>query len=222
MKPLTDLINLEKTGWQLINEWLKEAENKYELLPKNSNRAEIELVNTQVTTRSPMGAVIYETGGILIENGWLRILGSGSQKLDRGLSEWNKRKTFENYGEPPTYLLVADDIIGGYFALNAGGIGKEIGKIYYLSQDTLEWECLDVSYSDFLYWALTGDLNQFYEPFRWKSWETDIQKANGNQAFSFFPFLWTEEGKDIENADRKLVPVEENYKLTLDLQSQNT
>ena len=30
----------------------------------------------QMPTSSPMGAVIYETGGILIHHGWLRILGS--------------------------------------------------------------------------------------------------------------------------------------------------
>jgi len=220
MKTLEQLINTEEPGWELVKEWLNDANNKYEILPKDKERAENELVNTQVTTRSPMGAVIYETGGILIDNGWLRILGSGSEKLDRGLNEWNKGKTFENYGDQPTHFLIADDIIGGYFAINAGGIGTEIGKVYYLPQDTLEWECLDSNYSEFLYWTFTGDLNKFYELFRWKNWETDINHANGNQVFSFYPFLWTKEGKNIESVDRKLVPIEENYKLTLDFQKQ--
>ena len=49
---------------------------------------------------------------------------------------------------------------------------------------------------------------------------TDIAKANGNQVFSFVPFLWTKEGKDIEKTDRRLVPIEENYNLTLDFQKQ--
>ncbi|MEL0653316.1 DUF2625 domain-containing protein [Algibacter sp. TI.3.09] len=220
MKELTELINLNEPGWDLVNEWLGEATNEYEILPKNDKRAERELMNTQVTTHSPMGAVIYETGGILISKGWLRILGSGSEKLDRGLSEWNKGKTFENYGEQPSHLLIADDIIGGYFAINTGGIGTEIGKIYYLPQYTLEWECLDIGYSDFLYWTLTGNLDKFYELFQWENWERDIQQGNGNQVFSFVPFLWTKEGKDIEKVNRKLVPIEENYSLTLDLKKQ--
>ena len=156
----------------------------------------------------------------MIDKGWIRILGSGSEKLNRGLGEWNKGKTFKNYGDQPTHFLIADDIIGGYFALNAGGIGRELGKVYYLPQDTLKWECLDIGYSEFLYWALTGDVHGFYELFRWKNWERDIQTANGNQVFSFVPFLWTEEGKDIENTCRSLVPVEENYHLTLDFQQQ--
>ncbi len=217
MKKLKDLINNEEPGWELVKEWLDEAKNKYEILPRDKSRAEKELLNTQVTTRSPMGAIIYETGGILIENGWLRILGSGNSKLDRGLSEWNKGKTFENDGEQPTHLLIADDIIGGYFALNAGGVGNQIGKVYYLPQDTLEWECLEIGYSEFIYWALTGDLNKFYELFRWKNWENEIKEIDGNQVYSFYPFLWTKESKDIEKVEKKLVPIEENYFLTLEL-----
>ncbi len=220
MKTLKELINLDEPGWELVEEWLNEAKNEFEILPKHEKRAEKELLNAQVTTRSPMGAVIYETGGILIDKGWLRILGSGSEKLDRGLTEWNKGKTFENYGDQPSHLLIADDIIGGYFALNAGGIGSEIGKVYYLPQDTLEWECLDTSYSEFLYWAFTGDINKFYEIFRWENWQNDIKNVNGNQVYSFVPFLWTKEGKDIEKTERGLVSIEENYHLTLDFQKQ--
>ena len=44
-------------------------------------KAEFALYKTQVTTRSPMGAIIYETMNILIDNGWIRILGSGNEKI---------------------------------------------------------------------------------------------------------------------------------------------
>lgn len=69
--------------------------NEIEILPKDSIQADSALFRTQVTTRSPMGAIIYETGGILVDNGWIRILGSGSEKLKRNFPEWNKGK--ENY-----------------------------------------------------------------------------------------------------------------------------
>lgn len=220
MRTLNELINLEEPGWELVSEWLNEAKNKFEILPKNEIRAEKELLNIQVTTRSPMGAIIYETGGILIDKGWIRILGSGSEKLNRGLCEWNKGKTFENYGDQPSHLLIADDILGGYFALNAGGIGSEIGQIYYLPQDTIEWECLEKGYSEFIYWTLIGDLNLFYKTFRWNNWQKEIENANGNQVYSFTPFLWTKEGINIDEVERKLVSIEENYNLTLDFQKQ--
>lgn len=221
MKPLESLINTEEPGWELVKEWLLEATNTYEILPKDKNRAEQELVNLQVTTRSPMGAIVYETGGILIDNGWLRILGSGCEKLDRGLCEWNKGKSFENYGEQPSFLLVADDVLGGFFALNGGAFGSEsLGQIFYLAPDTLEWEALGCSYSEFLNWTFSGDIKTFYKSFYWENWQEEVKQISGNQAFSFFPFLWTKEGKDIENTNRTIVPIEESYRLTMDFQEQ--
>ena len=204
-----------------MQEWLSEATNPYEILPKELKRAEQELMNLQVTTRSPMGAIVYETGGILIDNGWVRILGSGSERLNRGICEWNKGKSFENYGEQPSFLLVADDIMGGLFAINGGAFGGEgLGNIFYLAPDTLEWEDMECNYSNFLDWAFSGDIKRFYEPFYWEGREAEVSQVDGNQAFSFFPFLWAEEGRDFENVSRKLVPIEDSYRLTIDMQKQ--
>ena len=220
MKTLKELVNKEEPGWDLVKEWFANAKNHYEILPKDSKKAEAELVNSQVSTRSPMGAVIYETGGILIDYGWLRILGSGSPKLDRGLMEWNKGKSFENYGEPSQYLLVADDVIGGFFAINAGSLGDEMGNIYYLAPDTLEWESLGCGYSDFLNWAFNGDIQKFYELFKWSTWKEDVEKIKGNQTFSFVPFLWAEHDS-MESRDRRAVPTEEIFALMVDMQQQS-
>lgn len=217
MKKLEELINKEEPGWDLVQEWFSEAKNQFEILEKNNDRAEKELVLSQITTRSPMGAIIYETGGILVDHGWIRILGSGNPKLDRGLMEWNLGKSFEKQGDQPSFLLIADDILGGYFALNAGGIGDEMGVVYYLPQDSLVWESMGCGYSDFLNWIFNGDLEQFYKTFRWKNWQEDLKAINGNQVFSFFPFLWTKYD-DFEEVSRKAVSVEENYKFTLEMQ----
>lgn len=67
-----------------------------------------------------MGAITFFTGGILIDNGWIRILGSGNDKLNRIIASWNKGKTISKFGEQPKYLLVADDVVGGMYAINAG------------------------------------------------------------------------------------------------------
>ena len=37
--------------------------------------------------------------------------------------DWNFSKSFNQSGDKPKYLLVADDVIGGYFALNGGSLG---------------------------------------------------------------------------------------------------
>lgn len=51
MKTLKELINLDEPEWELVSEWISQAENDFEILPRASARAEKELVNAQVTTR---------------------------------------------------------------------------------------------------------------------------------------------------------------------------
>lgn len=214
-RPLSELINTKEPAWTtFLQQMIKDAKNPVEVLPKDSEKADSALYKSQVTTRSPMGAIVYETGGILINHGWIRILGSGDKKLNRNLMDWNKGKSYEKPGEQPSYLLIADDILGGFFAINAGGISKDkIGKVFYFAPDNLLWTSTDLTYTEFLRFCFSGDLKKFYEPFYWKGWEKDIKSVDGNQGFSFFPFLFTTEGKDIKKDKRKVVSIEELWSL---------
>ncbi|WP_027127216.1 DUF2625 domain-containing protein [Gelidibacter mesophilus] len=212
MKHISELINNVEPGWELVSNWINDATNKIEILPKNEKQANESLYQTQVTTRSPMGAIIYETGGILIDNGWIRILGSGNQKLDRTLPNWNKGKTFNEFGEQPSIFLIADDVVGGFFGINGGALGEDLGKIYYFAPDSLEWEPMDIGYSDFLWWTFNGDLSEFYKNVRWTNWEKEITEINGNLGYSFYPFLWTEYD-NIDELNRKAVPISEIWEL---------
>jgi hypothetical protein len=220
MRPLDQLVNTSEPGWALVQEWIDKAKNKVEVLPADTARAKDALFKTQVTTRSPMGAIIYSTGGLLVDNGWLRILGSGSPKLNRALPDWNKGKSFKEFGEQPPFLLVADDAAGGFFAINGGAFGKDAGKIYYLSPDNLEWEQLDFTYTEFLHFCFSGNLAEFYKGLRWKGWKTEVADLDGNKVYSFYPYLWTKEGKDINKVSRKPIPVEEQFKFNLEMRRQ--
>nr|WP_315821874.1 DUF2625 family protein [Paraflavitalea speifideiaquila] len=114
MRPLEELINTAESAWPLIQQGIDSATNKVEVLRADSIKAKDALYKAQVTTHSPMGAVLYHTGGLLIDNGWIRILGSGHARLTRSLPEWNKGKSFQAYGEAPGYWLIADDVLGGF------------------------------------------------------------------------------------------------------------
>lgn len=220
MKPIDELINKIEPGWPLVLEWISSAKNKVEILPCDTAKAKDALYNTQVTTRSPMGAIVYSTGGLLIDNGWIHILGSGHSKLDRTLPDWNKGKTFKEYGETPSFLLVADDAVGGFFAINGGILGNDLGKIYYLSPDNLKWEPLELTYTEFLLFCFNHDLNKFYDGLRWKNWKEEVPKLDGNKIYNFYPFLWTKEGKDIDKNSRKPIPIEEQYSLNMEMRKQ--
>src|SRR4051812_49985681 len=76
-KSLQELLNTDEPAWPLVQSWLREATNPVEVLPPSDPARAEALVAVQVTTRSPMGAVVYETGGLLVDHGWLRLLGSG-------------------------------------------------------------------------------------------------------------------------------------------------
>jgi len=222
VKPVEDLINHTDPGWPIVQDWIKHATNKVEVLPRDSIRAADALYFVQVTTRSPMGAVIFETGGLLIDHGWIRVLGSGSARLNRSMPDWNKGKTFEEYGDHTPYYLIADDVLGGFFAINGGGLGDDPGKVYYLSPDGLDWEPMHYSYSEFLNFCFNGPLDKFYQGFRWQGWEKDLDSLSGERAYSFMPPLWSKEGKDIRRDSRKDVPVEEFYRLIFEIRKQRS
>ena len=210
-RPLIALINTQDPSWPLVQSWIASAKNKVQVLPKSAARADSALLAAQVTTRSPMGAVIYETGGIIVDNGWLRILGSGSPALNRDLMGWNKNKQ-------RGLLLIADDALGGFFALNGGAFGQAtLGKIYYLAPESLEWQPFDFGYSEFLVFCFSGNLSKFYDRMRWKGWQQEVAKLNGNQSFSCYPFLFTEEGKDLSKTLRQPVPIQELWLFSNDM-----
>lgn len=220
MRPLNELIDQNDSGWKLVNEWIGTAKNKVEVLLADPQKAKDALYYTQVTTSSPMGAIVYKTGGILIDNGWIRILGSGSEKLNRSLPDWNKGKSFKEFGEAPSFFLIADDALGGFYILNGGAFGTDLGKVYYFAPDNLEYEQLDISYSEFLEFCFNNDLDKYYSGSRWENWKQEVSELAGDQVFSFYPFLWSEQGSDINKVHRKPIPIEEQYNLNLDLRKQ--
>jgi hypothetical protein len=212
MRPLSELIDTDDPAWPEVQQWIAEATNQVEVLPVNEADRDAALHAIQVTTRSPMGAIVYETGGLLIDRGWLRILGSGHSRLPRSLASWNEGRTMFGDEEPPGYLLVADDVLGGFFAINGGSLGQEMGSVFYFAPDTAEWECLDYSYSQFIFWCLQGEVAGFYESLRWPGWEEEISTVGGDQAVFVFPFLFTK-GPSIAERQRSVVPISQVFSL---------
>lgn len=222
MRTLQELINIDEPGWAVVKPWIDLAKNNIEILPRTQKQAEEALVNTQVTTRSLMGAIVYETGGLIIDNGWIRILGSGCDRMKRSLPVWNKGKTFSEYGEPAPYLLIADDAIGGFYAINGGMLGQDTGNIYYFAPESLDWISLEMGYTDFLLFCFEADMDDFYSDLRWNNWENDVKNLHPDYAYNFYPFLWTKEGKDINKVSRKVISIEEAYDFNMGMKNTNS
>lgn len=220
MEGLDELVNKTDPAWPLVQKWVDSAKNKVEILEADSVKAKEVLYNTQVSTYATLGAVIYNSGGIMIDNGWLRILGSGNAKLNRSVSEWNKGKTIKEFGDKPAYLLIADDAVGGFFAINYGAFGEDLKYIYYLAPNSLKWEPLGLGYTEFIRFCFDSDLSLFYKGLRWSTWNQFIANLDGSKSYSFRPYLWTEGGMDIEKCTRKLVTTEELFKFNINKQKE--
>jgi hypothetical protein len=211
MRPLDELVHEPESALQLVQGWIAEAVHPCEILPP-SNQSHDVLLRLQVTTRSPLGAIAYSTGGILMDHGYLRVLGSGHPRLARNIVDWNE-------GRSSGFLLVADDVVGGFFALNGGGLGDNVSSMYYLAPDSLDWEPLEVGFSDFLKWSTSAKLHDFYSTMRWPGWESDIAQLAPDECFTFYPYLWTSEGS-VQRSRRSAVGVAEQYMTNVDFRSQ--
>lgn len=211
MRSLEELLDHNDPGIERIREWIEASSVDVEVLPPSAQRDHV-LLDVQVTTRSTMGAIAYETGGIVVDHGWLRFLGSGHPGFTRTLPAWNENRSNGFY-------LIADDAVGGFFAINGGKLGDDLGNVYYWAPDDLDWEPLEIGYSDLFYQAVSGGLDDFYTDLRWTSWQPDTRQLARDRCFFFYPFLWTNEGS-IEKSARNEVPISEAFALKNDLYQQ--
>ena len=201
-------------AWNMVLQMKASARNHIDVLPREKGRADSALLESQIPTSSLVGSMIHETGGILVDNGWIRILGSGCSRLDRSVPSWNKGKAMVRGKGAVDFLLVADDVMGGFFALKTHENMKlDSCTVYYFGPNSLKWKPTGFNYRTFLVYCFSGNIKRFYSDFRWTGWEEEVKKIDGNHAISCFPLLWTREGLEIK-ANRKVVPIQkvwENY-----------
>ncbi|MEU0545578.1 DUF2625 family protein [Nocardia sp. NPDC005978] len=207
IRAIQELADVKDPAWPELRELVRWATVPVTVLPPDPERARDTLIRLQVTARSTLGALALNTGGILVDYGWLRILGGGSAELpDLATSNGVRRP-----GELPTdALIVAVDVLGGRFAVNGGELPGEPGEVCYFGPDTLAWNPIGFGHSAFVHWALGGGTAEFYEDLRWPDWHYEIRTLTLGQGISVYPPLWTVEGRtDIGAASRCAAPMSE-------------
>src|SRR5690348_16806462 len=86
-----------------------------------------------VTTGSALGAFALHTEMTFIAHGWLRLLGAGGPNTACSLRGLTDEKLPLDLA---TGLVVAFDVVGGFYAINGGGLPGEPGEVCYLAPDT--------------------------------------------------------------------------------------
>jgi hypothetical protein len=178
------------------------------------------LSQLQVTERSALGGLVLNSGGLVVDHGWIRVLG-GTIANGNSMADVNRFPSEPDTGwTPQGGLVVGYDVLGGVFTLNgmdpesAGRPGSP-GQILYFAPDSLEWDVLPMTHSQWLEWLLSGNATRFYESLRWPGWEEESQSLTLAQGISVYPFLWSAEAHaDLAATSRSPVPFAELIHLT--------
>jgi hypothetical protein len=187
------------SAWDEVLAVAQAAPYPVETLAPDAERADSCLAKLGITTRSWLGAVVAHTGGIRVDHGWLRVLGSGGGGLPDVAAE----------ADPASrWLVVGYDVLGGQFAWTPAEPGAP-PRIHYFGPDDLGWLDLGQGYTDWLYAVLAGSLTQFYDTLRWPDWETEVAALGLDQGIHAWPPPSTVEGKDLSKVSRKAVSMAE-------------
>jgi hypothetical protein len=202
VRSLAELISDDRSAWAEIEAAVTGSPYAVELLPADPDRAASGLQRLQVATTSWLGALVYGSGGLLLDGGWLRVLGCGHPRRRlAGIHEANE--IFAAAG-----LVVAQDILGGEFVWRQG---ESEGKptIHYFAPDTLRWEDLTLGYTDWLYAMLAGAADRFYLSWRWPGWRDEVAACPLDAGISTMPPLFAQDGRDIGGVSRRPVAMAE-------------
>lgn len=205
MKTLEELTKkTDRDVWKEILDEFQIGDSRSSIVPSDPDRTASEITKLQMTVNSYLGAVVFNTGGMLFRNGFVRLYGSGSNELP-SIGDVNGLTDLDNY---PGMLVIGYDVIGGVFALDGGALAIDKGSVCYLSVDTLEWESLELPYSSFLSWLIDGTrIEGFYENLLWDSWESDLSKLGTESGFFLYPLPSTTAWRDKKSRTAKEVPL---------------
>lgn len=215
--PLSVLLQSDDPAWPTLRQWLADASNGAVLTTTSRERGEQAVFALQASVQTTLGAIARYTAGVSVDQGWLRLLGAGDGQHP-GLREWNGL----GVGQValPGALVVAHDVLGGFYAVNGGGLPGPTGETFYRSPRTLEWLSLGVGYTRFVQWALDADLEAFYVGLRWKGWSALTRALSPDEGFAFYPDLHvqpdTRGAHALDRRRRDRVPMRVLWELSLD------
>ncbi|HET7724039.1 MAG TPA: DUF2625 family protein [Propionibacteriaceae bacterium] len=204
MRDLDELLAVDDPAMLVVREWIDAGRVEAALLPPEPGRRERCLVGLQVTVRSVLGALAYETGGLLVDHGWLRLLGGGHGTLP----SLYEAAQVDDARSAKGHLVLGWDVVGGVFALDTGDLGHS-GRVCYYAPDSLQWDDLGLGHAEFVEWVLSGGLSTLAEDLRWEGWREQAAGLRLDEAYLVEPPLWTRGRRETTETSRRRVPVAE-------------
>lgn len=198
---LQDLISIKDPAGPLLRQWIDAGRVDVQVLDIDQARRDRCLVGLQVGLHSLLGALAYETGGLLVDHGWLRLLGGGHGVLPSLYEAFAQ----DDASSGPGYIVLGWDVVGGVFALDGGVLRGVKGHVCYFAPDALQWEDLGFGHAEFVHWTLSGGLSVFACDLRWEGWERQAKLIPLDGVFTSEPALWAPEGQQADAPKFSLV-----------------
>jgi hypothetical protein len=171
---------------------IKRAPYPVTVLPGDAARGAEHLGRLGITSRSWLGAVIENAGGLVVDHGWLRVLGSGTEELS---------SVVDAMDPAGGRLTVAYDVLGGRFDWKQNDQGEP--TVHYFGPEDLEWFNTGEGYGDWLEAMLQGGITSFYSAVRWPGWEQEVAAVPLDRGVHTWPPPWSAEGADLSAVSRK-------------------
>ncbi len=186
-----------QTIWNNILDIISQSKKSVKIFDGDILNGEKEFNQLGLQNQKVLESIISNCSGICVDN-WIRIYGQSQNfKIEHKMANG--------------MIIIGQDIVGGIFSMNVA----DENKIYYFAQDNLQWESMDMTYSEFIGWTMMGDTDGFYSTMRWKNWKDDCKEVDFNKMIMLYPFLWAKEC-NIETASKKTVSSKELMELNLD------
>jgi hypothetical protein len=219
VRGIDELVNVDQPAWPELQALFAASAVPLQVLPAERAEARRTLVQLQVTARSVLGALVLNSGGLIVDGGWIRVFGGGLTRDDDGLPGLARVNSFpavfDAAWHPAAGLIVGHDVLGGVFAVNghdpaAAERPGAPGQMTYFAPDTLRWEPLEMGHSAWVSWLLSGRLEKFYEALRWPGWREETAALRLSQGIAVYPFLWSREAQEnLPVTRRAAVPMRE-------------
>lgn len=198
-----------RSAWVTIHAWMAFQRHHVEVLPVRAGH-DPGLLPPAVAACRSLAAVAAFTGGILVEQGWLRLLGAPGPATATCLQDWNDG-TIDTYGLAGRAAVVAHDVLGGFYALDLDAFRGPPGRMYRLQPDSLRWTDLGCGYTRFLLWAVSGDLGRYWPGAGRPAWVSQLEVPGPDEALLLDPPLWAEQISGSRR--RQTVPVEQLWRV---------
>ena len=109
-----ELLDRDNRAWEELKELLDNGQNTYEYVSARPEDGADTLYRLQVSTKSYLGAVAYETEGMVFDHGWITLLGAGGESVFGSLTSWNGVSDKPCVQALEGMMVVAYDVAGGF------------------------------------------------------------------------------------------------------------